>query len=224
MSAKYTFLAWDTPIENAPLKLALLQLANNADDDGFSYYSISKMALSCGMSEKTFQRKIAVMEEMGILTVGRRSNRTSLYTLVGDEMGVSLCRLQESGATESLLGATESPLMGDRESHDLNNTPNTNPESIAPTSKNSDKEERNEVLAGSFEHWWKFYPSERRSDKPGCFTKWKTKCKKLSLDEIEALANEVAADVSDRIIKCDDLNYYPRTPAYLTKERWKDGQ
>ena len=26
MSAKYTFLAWDTPIENAPLKLALLQL------------------------------------------------------------------------------------------------------------------------------------------------------------------------------------------------------
>ncbi len=58
MSAKYTFLAWDTPIENAPLKLALLQLANNADDAGFSYYSISKMAESCGMSERTFMRKI----------------------------------------------------------------------------------------------------------------------------------------------------------------------
>ncbi len=224
MSAKYTFLAWDTPIENAPLKLALLQLANNADDDGFSYYSISKMAVSCGMSEKTFQRKIATMEKMGILTVGRRANRTSLYTLVGDEMGVSLCRLQESEATESPLGATESRLVSDRESHDLNSNPVTKPESITQVSKNSDKEERNEVLEGSFEHWWKFYPGERRSDKPGCFAKWKTKCKKLSLDEIESLANEVAIDVSDRIIKCEDLNYFPRTPAYLTKERWKDGQ
>ncbi len=130
MSAKYTFLAWDTPIENAPLKLALLQLANNADDDGFSFYSISKMAISCGMSEKTFQRKIAEMEKMEILTVERRANRPSLYTLSGDEMGVSLCRLQKSEATESLLGATESRLVSDRESPDLNNTPNTPPESI----------------------------------------------------------------------------------------------
>lgn len=130
MSAKYTFLAWDTPIENAPLKLALLQLANNADDDGFSFYSISKMAISCGMSEKTFQRKIADMEKMGILTVERRSNRPSLYTLSGDEMGVSLCRLQNPEATESLRTATESRLVGDRESPVLNNTPNNPPESI----------------------------------------------------------------------------------------------
>ena len=81
MSAKYTFLAWDTPIENAPLKLALLQLANNADDDGFSYYSISKMAIACGMSQRTFMRKISELESMNILTVERRSNRPSLYTL-----------------------------------------------------------------------------------------------------------------------------------------------
>ena len=127
MSAKYTFLAWDTPIENAPLKLALLQLANNADDDGFSFYSISKMAISCGMSEKTFQRKIAEMEKMEILTVERRSNRPSLYTLSGDEMGVSLCRLQNSEGTESRQGGTESRLVSDRESPVLNSYPNTPP-------------------------------------------------------------------------------------------------
>ena len=127
MSAKYTFLAWETPIVNAPLKLALLQLANNANDAGFSYYSISKMAVSCGMSEKTFQRKIAEMEKMGVLTVERRSNRPSLYTLSGDEMGVSLCRLQTPEATESLSTATESRLLGDRESPVLNNTPNKYP-------------------------------------------------------------------------------------------------
>lgn len=129
MSAKYTFLAWDTPIDNAPLKLALLQLANNADDDGFSYYSISKMAIACGMSERTFMRKISELEKMKVLTVERRANRPSLYTLIGDEMGVSLCHLQSAEVTESHTEVTESHLVGDRESHDLNNTPNTIPES-----------------------------------------------------------------------------------------------
>lgn len=124
MSAKYTFLAWDTPIENAPLKLALLQLANNADDDGFSYYSISKMAKSCGMSNRTFMRKISELENMGVLTVERRANRPSLYTLIGDEMGVSLCHLREAEVTDSHGTVTESHLVGDRESHDLNSTPN----------------------------------------------------------------------------------------------------
>jgi len=128
MSAKYTFLAWDTPIENAPLKLALLQLANNADDDGFSYYSISKMAQSCGMSNRTFMRKISELEKMGVLTVERRANRPSLYTLIGDEMGVSLCHLQEAEVTESHSTVTESHLTGDRESHDLNSTPNNHPD------------------------------------------------------------------------------------------------
>ena len=130
MSAKYTFLAWDTPVKNAPLKLTLLQLANNADDDGFSYYSISKMALACGMSDRTFMRKIAELEELSILSVTRRSNRPSLYTLIGDEMGVTLCHLQKTEVTERHGEVTESQLVGDRLSHDLNSTPDTTPESI----------------------------------------------------------------------------------------------
>lgn len=129
MSAKYTFLAWDTPIENAPLKLALLQLANNSDDNGFSYYSISRMAKACGMSERTFMRKIAELEKMGVLTVERRPNRPSLYKLIGDEMGVTLCHLQTLEVTESHQGVTESHPVGDRESHDPNSYPNTNPNS-----------------------------------------------------------------------------------------------
>ena len=103
MSAKYTFLAWDTPIENAPLKLALLQLANNADDDGFSYYSISKMANSCGMSDRTFMRKIADLEKLKVLSVERRGNRPSLYTLVGDEV---MLRVTESHTILTVLLTT----------------------------------------------------------------------------------------------------------------------
>ena len=116
-------------ITDKPLKLTLLQLANNADDAGFSYYSISKMAIACGMSDRTFMRKIAELEEMNVLTVTRRSNRPSLYTLVGDEMGVTLCHLQKPEVTESHGEVTESHLVPDRESRDLVITPVTPPKS-----------------------------------------------------------------------------------------------
>jgi len=58
MSAKYTFLAWEVDINKAPLKLTLLQLANNANDDGVSWYSVPKMARRCGMSERALQGHI----------------------------------------------------------------------------------------------------------------------------------------------------------------------
>jgi hypothetical protein len=199
MSAKYTFLAWDTPIENAPLKLALLQLANNADDDGFSYYSISKMAVSCGMSEKTFQRKIAEMEKMGILTVSRRSNRTSLYTLVGDEMGVTLCRLQDTEATESLGTATESLLLSDRESHDLNNTPTTTPESID-----------NKLYL--FDVFWDAY--DKKKGRPKCEGLWK----KLKGDEIELIFDNLPKYVLSTPVK----QYRSNPETWLRNKGWND--
>ena len=199
MSAKYTFLAWDTPIENAPLKLALLQLANNADDDGFSYYSISKMAVSCGMSEKTFQRKIAEMEKMGILTVSRRSNRTSLYTLVGDEMGVTLCRLQDTEATESLGTATESPLLSDRESHDLNNTPTTTPESID-----------NKLYL--FDVFWDAY--DKKKGRPKCEGLWK----KLKGDEIGLIFDNLPSYVLSTPVK----QYRSNPETWLRNKGWND--
>jgi hypothetical protein len=127
MSAKYTFLAWETPVKDASTKLALLQLANNADDNGFSYYSISKMAIACDMSERNFMRKIKNLEKLNVLTVERRSNRPSLYTLVGDEMGVTICHLQESGVTTCHAEVTGCHLVGDNLSHDPNTAPNTTP-------------------------------------------------------------------------------------------------
>lgn len=137
MSAKYTFLAWDTPVNNSGTKLALLQLANNADDNGFSYYSISKMAKACDMSERSFMRKIQELEKMNVLTVERRANRPSLYTLIGDEMGVTICHLQESEVTGCHAEVTFCHGDGDSLSHDPNSAPKSNPESIPPSKKQS---------------------------------------------------------------------------------------
>lgn len=137
MSAKYTFLAWDTPVNNSGTKLALLQLANNADDNGFSYYSISKMAKACDMSERSFMRKIQELEKMNVLVVERRANRPSLYTLIGDEMGVTICHLQESEVTGCHGGVTFCHGDGDILSHDPNSAPKSNPKSIPPPKKQS---------------------------------------------------------------------------------------
>lgn len=139
MSAKYTFLAWDTPVNNASTKLALLQLANNADDNGFSYYSISKMATACDMSERSFMRKIQDLESMGVLVVERRANRPSLYTLVGDEMGVTICHLQNPEVTGCHAGVTDCHGVSDRLSHDPNSDPKTFPESIMRVEKSPSK-------------------------------------------------------------------------------------
>lgn len=129
MSAKYTFLAWDTPVKEASTKLVMLQLANNSNDNGFSYYSIAKMAKSCGMSERNFMRKIQKLEELGFLNVERRANRSSLYTLIGENMGVTDCHLQKSEVTGCHAEVTDCHAQGDRLSHDPNSVPKTYPKS-----------------------------------------------------------------------------------------------
>ena len=157
MSAKYTFLAWDTPIENAPLKLTLLQLANNSNDGGVSWYSIPKMATACGMSERTFMRKISELEQMGILEVMRRPNRTSVYKLIAQSMGDTL----SGGDSLSRHSDTLSP-RGDSLSHDPNKSPNTVPEINVPPSV---VPPRKEQYPPEFEKIWSSKP-EREGGNP----------------------------------------------------------
>lgn len=86
MSAKYTFWAWEVDIDKAPLKLALLQLANNANDDGVSWYSVPKMARRCGMSERALQGHIKTLEEIGLLVVKDRPGTSRVYELQYSEV------------------------------------------------------------------------------------------------------------------------------------------
>ena len=86
MSAKYTFWAWEVDINKAPLKLTLLQLANNANDDGISWYSVPKMARRCGMSERALQGHIKTLEEIGLLVVKDRPGTSRIYELQYSEV------------------------------------------------------------------------------------------------------------------------------------------
>ena len=81
MSVKYTFWAWSVDIKKAPLKLALLKLADNANDDGVSWYSVPKMAASCGMSDRAFQGHLLSLKDMGLLKVTDRPGTSRIYQL-----------------------------------------------------------------------------------------------------------------------------------------------
>lgn len=82
MSAKHTFMAWDYHTDSAGKKLVLLQIANNSNDDGLSWYSIEKMAEACGMGMRTFGRHLKELEDDGVIQIIRRPNKSSVYRLV----------------------------------------------------------------------------------------------------------------------------------------------
>ena len=81
MSAKYTFWAWGVKVKNAPLKLALLQLADNANDEGVSWYSVPKMASRCDMSERALQGHIKELVAAGLLSIKERPGTSRIYQL-----------------------------------------------------------------------------------------------------------------------------------------------
>lgn len=148
MSAKWTFWAWEQKIKTAPKKLALLQLANNSNDDGKSWYSIEKMADACGVSDRTFQRQIKDLENDGLLHVERRNNRPSIYELK-DKVEITLHsggdivtpRQSDGGDTVTPQGDTVTPL-GVTECRtiltiDPNSEPNSKDSLVQPKAKRS---------------------------------------------------------------------------------------
>lgn len=215
MSAKWTFWAWDLPIKTAPKKLALLQLANNADDDGKSWYSIGKMAIACGVSERTFQRQIQSLEVDGLLVVERRSNRPSIYVLK-EEMcikltGVTDCRgdtvtgqgdrLTGQGDTVTPLGVTESRTIL---TIHPNNTPNN---------------DLNNSLSCAFDV---FYSAGLvKKSKSSAMKSFAKLVKKENVDPM-VIANKLSDDIKLRILskQFGIDNLHPST--YLNNKRWED--
>ena len=68
-------------MKNAPLKLALLQLADNANDEGVSWYSVPKMASRCDMSERALQGHIKELVAAGLLSIKERPGTSRIYQL-----------------------------------------------------------------------------------------------------------------------------------------------
>lgn len=151
MSAKHTFLAWDFKTDSAGEKLVLLQIANNSNDDGISWYSIEKMAVSCGMGVRTFQRHLNKLEEIQVIEIQRRPNKSSVYKMTWDRCKNRNCQI---GTTELPKWHGGTAKMAD----DLNINPKTNLESTL-----SDSSNQTGYVQSLFEKFWKNYNCDKNS-------------------------------------------------------------
>lgn len=138
MSHVATVWAWKQKTGSPMRKLVLLQLADASDKLGRSRYSVHKMAKQAETAERTVQRHISGLVEIGLVEVVRQGGRVkgrnlaSVYrlryefdgavdALLEDDELVTLGRQRVTpkpvgGVTESGTGVSQSPAGGVTES------------------------------------------------------------------------------------------------------------
>jgi len=94
---------WDMELGNPIQKLVALKLADNANDTGVCWPSLSKIASQCNCSVRSVTRHIEALETIGLLQVGKSKGKHNVYKFLTID-------------SESLV--TESPVTMDRESRD----------------------------------------------------------------------------------------------------------
>ena len=80
MSVKIMSQVWPLPLTSTQ-KLVLLALADNCNDRGECYPSISNLSEKTGLSDRGVQKVISELEKMGFVSRSMRYGRSTLYTL-----------------------------------------------------------------------------------------------------------------------------------------------
>lgn len=80
MSLAATIWAWEQPLEGTA-KLVLLCIADHADAEGRCFPSVDRIADRCGISARTVQRALRLLEGGGALGVEVRPGQAPLYRL-----------------------------------------------------------------------------------------------------------------------------------------------
>lgn len=80
MSVYISSAAWKAQIDNPTRKLVLLSLADQANDEGWTWPAMRTIAQRCGVSAKTAREHIAALEVQGILKREARQDATGRQT------------------------------------------------------------------------------------------------------------------------------------------------
>jgi DNA-binding transcriptional regulator YhcF (GntR family) len=114
--------AWDHAEVASPLALlVLLALANHADDSGYCWPSVERIAHLSRTSRRTVQRQLVELETAGLVVrdIGTGAGHTNRYRVLPglvDNMGnkgVTVTPLPEKRASDSPKRASETTKKGD---------------------------------------------------------------------------------------------------------------
>ena len=205
MSAKHTFMAWDYQTESAGKKLVLLQIANNSNDDGISWYSIAKMAEACGMGERTFHRHLKDLESENVIQINRRPNRPSVYRLTwnncqnGDDKNSGTAKMAEWNCQNGMP-------RGAKMADDPKSNPNNDPESS--------------FVQNLFDKFWDNYPLKvgKKTAKASFNRVMKGKSEESAVMQMNLMLTYHFSQIEKGAFGADKL--HPTT--FLNQERWND--
>lgn len=81
MSYLYTTIAWQAPLRTAA-KFVLVSLADQANDEGFCWPSVSRLCARVALSERAVQGALNELVELGYLVRHLRPSRSTYYQLL----------------------------------------------------------------------------------------------------------------------------------------------
>ena len=99
----------------APRKMVLLALADNANDEGTNCFpSVATIVEKCSMSERTVQGHLQALEETGLIQRKERSGRSTHYTLNVERISaLALARKREKASQRLKINPEEPPIQGE---------------------------------------------------------------------------------------------------------------
>lgn len=229
MSINVMRAVWERSLAGGSELLALLALADWADDDGRCFPSVASIAKKTRLSKSQVQRVVHGLIDAGVVQVegneaGGAPGATRRYRILVEQLTGSTGatgRVEATGSANDTrrgrisatgsAGATGRTDAADG-SHPCGETGSTHAtQTIIEPSVTT-------RVGGRFDDFWAAWPqSERKHDKAKCEQKWS----RSGLDEI---ADEILADIAVKRQTQKWLQGYIEAPlVYLNGKRWLDG-
>src|SRR4051812_1435860 len=90
----------------------LLALAEHADDDGYCFPGLQRLASMCGVSESTAHRMIRSLVSRDLITIERRFNKNGSCRSNGYRLAIADHPVKLAGRGVTLTGGVVSPTTG----------------------------------------------------------------------------------------------------------------
>lgn len=192
-------------------KLVALSLADQANEAGECYPSVSMIVERTGLSERSVYVALSDLEASGLVTKSTRAGRSTLYKITDP------CTWCTPAAPAPLQEAhtTPAPAAAPPLQHVQDTPAAPAPITTIEPPIESPPNQKDVAAPLTFADFWAEYPE--KVAKPQCAAKWESKgCAEH--------AAEIVADVKAR--KTRDRKwlsgYVPNPLTYLNQERWRD--
>ena len=213
-------LNWAWRQELPPMeKLALVAIADFADGTGSCFPGQGRLVAMTGMSQATLKRSITSMEDAGLLSRERRTDKrghrtTDRYQLhmkpADEHLGLTVPTRQSAYKAECLVGTVTQP-----RAHSDHWSPYIGTTSEPPGGERSSNTQMNTDEV--FEQWWSGYP--RKENKGRARTAFKAAMKKATVQQLtegrDAYVARLKADGTE-------TRFIAHASSWLNGERWAD--